>query len=258
MGLTHSLARVIDETLIMPGFSPTHVPSTLAAKLDLMHLFEQAHWIVQAVMLVLAVMFVVCLYIIIYKRLYVGRAATESTRFIEAFWKSRDIEQIYKQAQALRHSPISQMFVAGYTELAKLHSDEQLKDDREGNLANIERSLRRAQLHETTKLESMVPFLATTGSAAPFIGLFGTVMGILFAFMDLSKPTEAGKPAQATLEKVGPHIAEALFATAMGLVAAIPAVMAFNYFMRRIKVLRSEMETFESDYLNIIKRHFLR
>jgi biopolymer transport protein TolQ len=245
----------------MPGFSPTHVSSTLAAELDIPHLFEQAHWIVQAVMILLAVMFVVCLYIIIYKRLYIGRASAESGRFMEAFWKSRDIEQIYKQAQALRNSPISQMFIAGYTELAKLHSDEQLKDDREGNLANIERSLRRANLHETTKLESMVPFLATTGSAAPFIGLFGTVMGILFAFMDLSNPNPldpAKKAAAATLDKVGPHIAEALFATAIGLVAAIPAVMAFNYFMRRIKVLRSEMETFSQDYLNIIKRHFLR
>ena len=218
-------------------------------------------------MVILAIMFVVGVYIIIYKRLYMGRAISESNRFIEAFWKSRDIEQIYKQAQALRNSPISQMFVAGYTELAKLHSDEQLKDDREGNLANIERALRRSMTHETTKLESMVPFLATTGSAAPFIGLFGTVMGILFAFMDLSSkpnpndPVAMKKAAQAgaaTLDKVGPHIAEALFATAIGLVAAIPAVMAFNYFMRRIKVLRSEMETFSQDYLNIIKRHFLR
>jgi len=99
----------------------------------------------------------------------------------------------------------------------------------------------------------MVPFLATTGSAAPFIGLFGTVLGIMFAFVEISESTGA-----ATLKVVGPHIAEALFATAIGLVAAIPAVMAYNYFMRAIRVLRSEMETFEHDYLNIIKRHFLR
>src|SRR5690242_21470512 len=245
----------------MPGVSPTHVALTLAANLDIAKLFNQSHPIVKVVMILLAIMFVVGLYIIIYKRLYIGRASAESQRFIEAFWKSRDIEQIYKQAQALRNSPISQMFVAGYTELAKLQSDEQLKDDREGNLANIERALRRSMTHETTKLESMVPFLATTGSAAPFIGLFGTVMGILFAFMDLSKPdpnNPAKKAAAATLDAVGPHIAEALFATAIGLVAAIPAVMAYNFFMRRIKVLRSEMETFEQDYLNIIKRHFLR
>ena len=239
----------------MPGFSPTHAVWALAANLDIERLFEQAHWIVKGVMILLAFMFIVGLYIIIFKRMYIGRAAGESSRFLESFWKSRDIEQIYKQAQALRNSPISQMFVAGYTELAKLHSDPALKDDREGNLANIERALRRSQTVETTKLESMIPFLATTGSAAPFIGLLGTVIGILFAFLDIAESKEASA---ASLKTVGPHIAEALFATAVGLVAAIPAVMAYNYFQRRIRVLRSEMEMFEQDYLNIIKRHFLR
>ena len=235
-----------------PGFR-IDAASALGANLDIIRLFKSAHWIVQVVMVVLAIMFVIGLYIIIYKTMYIRRATTESTRFTDSFWKSRDIEQIYKQAQALRNSPISQMFVAGYTELAKLSSDETLKGDREGSLASIERALRRAQTVETSKLDSMISFLATTGSAAPFIGLLGTVMGILFAFIEISEATGA-----ATLKVVGPHIAEALFATAVGLVAAIPAVMAYNYFTRRIKVLRSEMETFEHDYLNIIKRHFLR
>ena len=236
----------------MPGFSAA---STLAANLDIARLFNQAHWIVKGVMGLLALMFIIGLYIIIFKFMYVRRATTESTRFTDAFWKSRDIEQIYKQAQALRNSPISAMFIAGYTELAKLASDEALKGDREGNLSNVERALRRSQNVETLKLESHVPFLATTGSAAPFIGLFGTVVGILFAFLDIADSKEASA---ASLKTVGPHIAEALFATAIGLVAAIPAVMAYNYFQRRIRVLRSEMETFEQDYLNIIKRHFLR
>jgi biopolymer transport protein TolQ len=229
--------------------------ATLGVSLDVLELFGQAHWIVKCVMILLAVMFIVGLYIIVYKTMYIQRAASESARFTESFWRSRDIEQIYKQAQSLRNSPISQMFVAGYTELAKLASDAALKDDREGNLGNIERALRRAQLVETTKLESMVPFLATTGSAAPFIGLFGTVIGIMFAFIDIANSKEASA---ASIKTVGPHISEALFATAIGLVAAIPAVMAYNYFMRRIRVLRSEMDTFEQDYLNIIKRHFLR
>lgn len=239
----------------MPGISPTRAAWCLAANLDIPKLFDQAHWIVKGVMVLLAVMFVICLYIIILKRLFIGRAASESQRFNDAFWKSRDIEQIYRQAQGLRHSPLSQMFVAGYTELAKLHADPKVKEDREGNLANIERALRRAQTVETTRLESLVPFLATTGSAAPFIGLFGTVIGILFAFLDIADSKEASA---ASIKTVGPHIAEALFATAVGLVAAIPAVMAYNYFQRRIRVLRSEMEMFEQDYLNIIKRHFLR
>lgn len=240
----------------MPGFSPTHAAWSLAATLDIPDLFDKSHWIVKGVMILLALMFAIGVYIIIYKRMYIGRASGESARFLESFWKSRDIEQIYKQAQELRNSPISQMFVAGYTELAKLHSDPQLKDDREGNLANIERALRRAQNFEAMRLESMTPFLATTASAAPFIGLFGTVMGILFAFVDIADPKKSSSAA--SLKTVGPHIAEALFATAVGLIAAIPAVMAYNYFQRRIRVLRSEMEMFEQDYLNIIKRHFLR
>ncbi len=238
----------------MPGFSPTHAVQSLAANLDVASLFNDAHWIVKGVMLLLVLMFVIGVYIIIYKVMYIGRAQGESARFLESFWKSRDIEQIYKQAQALKNSPISQMFVAGYTELAKLHADPQLKDDREGNLANIERALRRAQTVEATRLESMTPFLATTASAAPFIGLFGTVLGILFTFFEIADP----KNASASLKTVAKPIAEALAATAVGLVAAIPAVMAYNYFQRRIRVLRSEMEMFEQDYLNIIKRHFLR
>jgi biopolymer transport protein TolQ len=234
----------------MPDLSTILVTSAAeGGDMDLLSLFQQAHWIVKGVMVLLALMLLLCVYIIIFKAGYLARAKRESDQFAESFWRSRDIEQIYKQAQALRNGPLSQMFLAGYTELAKLSSDERLKDDREGNLANIERALRKAQTSETTKLESMVPFLATTGAAAPFIGLFGTVMGILFTFQVIKKGV--------TIDTLGPKIAEALFATAVGLVAAIPAVIAYNYFVRRIKVLRSEMESFEHDYLNIIKRHFL-
>jgi biopolymer transport protein TolQ len=222
-----------------------------AGSTDMVSLIKQAHWIVKVTMALLTGMFLVGVYIIIYKALYIRRASVESVRFNESFWRSRDIEQIYKHAQMLRNSPISQMFVAGYTELAKLNADDRMKNDKEGNLENIERALRKAQTVETTRLESMTPFLATTGSAAPFIGLFGTVIGIMTAFQSISGQGNA------TLDTVGPHIAEALFATAIGLVAAVPAVMAYNYFVRRIRVLRSEMETFEQDYLNIIKRHFL-
>ncbi len=220
--------------------------------MDIATLFGHAHWSVKAVMLTLVIMFFVGIYIIIFKTMYLRRAASETAQFNEAFWRSRDIEQIYKTAQQLKNSPISSMFVAGYTELAKLSSDDNLREDREGNLANIERALRKAQTTETTKLESMVPFLATTGSSAPFVGLLGTVVGIMLAFQEIAGKGSAG------LDVVGPHIAEALFATAIGLVAAIPAVMAYNFFMRRIKVQRAEMEMFEQDYLNIIKRHFLR
>lgn len=218
---------------------------------DIVSILQHAHWIVLAVMFVLAAMFLVSVYIMIYKSLYLRQASKQSMEFLDSFWRSRDIEQIYQRAQGLDRSPISQMFTAGYTELAKITADDRLRNDREGNLDNIHRSLRRSQTSATTRMESMVPFLATTGSAAPFIGLFGTVVGIMLSFQEI------GRTGNATLQSVGPHIAEALLATAIGLVAAIPAVMAYNFFARRIKVMRSEMETFEQDYLNIIKRHFL-
>ena len=193
-----------------------------------------------AIMVILAFMSVFCWYIIGFKYLYLRRATKESELFGDSFWRSKDIEQIYKNAQALQHSPVSAMFLAGYTELAKLSADDPNARDREADLENVQRALRKAQSGETTKLESMIPFLATTGSAAPFIGLLGTVWGILLVFQQIN-PDEAVK-----------------LGTAVGLIAAIPAVMAYNYFTRRITVQISEMENFEHDYLNIIRRHFLK
>jgi len=104
-------------------------------------------------------------------------------------------------------------------------------------------------MSESSKLERYVTFLATTGSTAPFIGLFGTVWGILMAFNKLQGAT------QATIQVVGPDIAHALVATAIGLVAAIPAVMAYNYFNAKIRLLNVEMENFSADFMNIVKRH---
>lgn len=221
--------------------------------LDTWTLIQQASPTVQVVMLLLAAMSVIGWYIIGYKLFFVRRAARETEQFTDSFWRSRDIEQIYKHAKALRHSPVSAMFLAGYNELAKITGDGQ-PAQREGrdSLDNIVRALRKAQAAETTKLESKISFLATTGSAAPFIGLFGTVWGIMNSFREI------GAMKSATIAVVAPGIAEALIATAIGLVAAIPAVMAYNYFVRRIRVQVSDMETFEQDYLNIIRRHFLK
>ena len=220
--------------------------------LGIWSLVEHSSPVVKGVMALLAIMSVAGWYIIGYKYLYVRRAARETELFVDSFWRSRDIEHIYKNAQALRASPVSSMFLAGYSELAKLSSDPGMSRDKDADLDNILRSLRKAQTTETTRLEAMIPFLATTGSAAPFIGLFGTVWGILISFQAFAEETSV------TLQNVAPRIAEALLATAIGLVAAIPAVMAYNYFVRRIRVQVSAMEIFEQDYLNIIRRHFLK
>jgi biopolymer transport protein TolQ len=147
------------------------------------------------------------------------------------------------------------VFRAGYTELAKLQKrrQENAGDAGEaflGDIESIERALDRAKLMAVTEMESRVPLLGTTASAGPFIGLFGTVWGIMNSFRNI------GSKGAANLATVAPGIAEALVATAIGLMAAIPAVMAYNYLSRRIRVISAEMETFSSDFLNIVRRRF--
>lgn len=212
--------------------------------------------VVKALILVLVVMMLVSWFIVGAKLVRLFQATSETRKFLRLFWAEEEsgtwaperIESVYAQIKSLSHSPLAKVFHAGYVELARLTSG---SVSREGVLDNIERSLRRSSTTEMTKLESLLPFLATTGSTAPFIGLLGTVLGILEVFHQL------GGTGDASLGAVGPKIAEALFVTAIGLFAAIPAVMAYNYFLRRVRVMEAEVETFGSDFLNIVKRHFL-
>src|SRR3990172_4219634 len=144
---------------------------------------------------------------------------------------------------------------AGYVELSKLTaapkgSREEAMSEQLGGIENVERALKRAAASEVTHLEATVPFLGTTASAAPFVGLFGTVWGIMRAFNDIYQMGNAN------LATVAKPISEALVATAFGLAAAIPAVVAYNYFVSRIRVLDSEMTNFSNDFLNIVRRHF--
>jgi biopolymer transport protein TolQ len=225
-----------------------------SGKLDILSLVLQASGVVMGVLCLLGLFSLISWYIIGYKFYYLHKAQSESEEFLENFWKSKRLDAIFQTAEDLKRSPISQMFKAGYIELSKIKGSENASNQASwlGDMQSIERALERARTNELTHLESMVPFLATTGSAAPFVGLFGTVWGIMNSFRSI------GEKGAANLATVAPGIAEALVATAIGLMAAIPAVIAFNYFVRRIKVLTSEMEAFTNDFLNIIKRHFFK
>jgi len=208
-----------------------------------------------ATLLVLAAFSVVSWAVIFSKFRSLRRAQGESVNFLETFWQSKRLDAIYQMSDKLPQSPLAQIFRSGYIELAKLKKQQEAGTGEKsmgelGGLENIERSMRRASLAELTQLEALIPFLATTGSTAPFIGLFGTVWGIMKSFQDI------GKMGSANLATVAPGISEALIATATGLLAAIPAVIAYNYFTAKIRVLGSEMENFQADFLNIIKRHF--
>lgn len=211
------------------------------------------------VLVLLVVFSVACWYIIGYKYFYLRRAQQQSNQFLDLFWRSKRLDGIYKSVEDLPYSPTGQVFRGGYIELSKLHGgqddDENGQErmrDRLGDLESVERALDRAITEETTHLESMVSFLATVGSAAPFVGLFGTVWGIMNSFSAI------GAKGSASITVVAPGMAEALSTTAVGMLAAIPAVVAYNYFVQRIKELNSEMETFASEFLNITKRHVLK
>jgi biopolymer transport protein TolQ len=223
---------------------------------ELIYLIVEASAIIQAVIAVLFFFIFACAFIIVYKYIQIRRAQRQTIHFLEVFWESKRLDEIYQTADDMKQSPISQLFKAGYIELSKLKGakgdESQASETHVGDIENVERALRRASTSEITHLESLVPFLATTGSTAPFVGLFGTVIGIMIAFMQISATGAAG------MDVVSQGISEALIATAIGLMAAIPAVIAYNYFLRRIQVLSSEMENFSSDFLNIVKRHFLK
>ncbi|MBL9043115.1 MAG: MotA/TolQ/ExbB proton channel family protein [Myxococcales bacterium] len=233
-------------------------PPPPGKELDLFQLVLSSGGVVLFVLFLLIAFFVVTTFVIGFKGYQLVLATRETDQFLDTFWQVKRLEKVYDKAKILRRSPVAALFRAGYLELARLTKKREAGDaaaggnsDAESDLENIERALRRAAIAETTSLESLTPLLATVGSSAPFIGLFGTVWGIMDAFRSI------GSRGTANLATVAPGIAEALIATAIGLVAAIPAVMAFNYFARRIKVLSGEMDTFHNDYLNIIKRNYL-
>jgi biopolymer transport protein TolQ len=230
---------------------------TAGSLAEMLRLVTQASPIVKGVIWLLVFFILACVFIIVYKFIQIGRAQRQTQRFLQVFWVSKRLDEIYQAAEDLSRSPISQLFKAGYIELSKLKGakakEEERKDETHaGDIGNVERALRRASTSEITHLESLVPFLATTGSTAPFVGLFGTVIGIMISFMQISAEGSAG------MDVVSQGISEALIATAIGLMAAIPAVIAYNFFLRRIRVLSSEMENFSSDFTNIVKRHFLK
>jgi biopolymer transport protein TolQ len=210
-------------------------------------LIWSADFIVQMVLLGLLFMSMACWAIILQKFVRLSSASRQSRKFLDLFWGSKRLDAVYEKCGSYRKSPVAEVFRAGYQELAKIQAQpEGKRADAEGNLT---RTLRRATSTQRTNLERYITFLGTTGSTAPFIGLFGTVWGILRAFQKL------GNAGQATIDVVGPDIAHALIATAVGLAAAIPAVIAFNYFNSSIRVLDTEMDNFSADFLNIVKRH---
>jgi len=232
------------------------LPSTLLGEVDLVGLLSASRGIVLGVVIILLTLVALTIFVIVYKLIHISLAQSQSIAFLDRFWESKRLDDIYKVAENLKSSPLAAMFRAGYVELSKIKKGRGGQEpnatmhEKVDDTTNIERALGRARVSEMTKLENLLPFLATVGASAPFIGLFGTVWGIMEAFLNIAA---AG---QAELGEIAQPIAEALVTTALALASAVPAVVAFNYFNRRLKVLSAEMSTFGSDYLNIVRRHF--
>jgi len=196
--------------------------------------------------------------IIFYKFYQIYLARRGSQRFARAFWDTKNLSSIYAVSLEMNTSPLAQVFRAGYQELMRLNgsSEQSNPPDRSaatgaGGIESVELVMRRVMREQSRWLERALTFLATTGSTAPFIGLFGTVWGIMNAFQGLSTVQSS------SLQAVAPGIAEALIATAVGLAAAIPAVMAYNHFRHQVRLLAADMELFAAEFLNIARHRFL-
>lgn len=218
--------------------------------------------IVQLVLICLLFFSVVSWAVIFLKYRMLGKARKENGIFLELYMKSSKLSEVFAASKKFVYSNVSEVFRAGYAEQINLNKF--LKESPsvlEGaasttlelrGIDNIERAFNRATALEIGKLESALGFLATTGSVCPFIGLFGTVWGIMDTFRGI------GAKGSATLAVVAPGISEALIATAAGLAAAIPAVVFYNYFQNNIKFMAMEMDNFVSEMLNILERHNAR
>jgi len=186
---------------------------------------------------------------------YIRKSFKESAEFTDIFWQCRNLADAFSKAKALRSSPVARIFITAYMEMARSDGKDkkkmQIKRTQSSYLqiiGSIKRSLNRSIGVEVRRLVQLVPFLATAGNISPFIGLFGTVWGIMGTFHGI------GLSGSASLAVVAPGISEALIATAAGLAVAIPSVIGYNYFTDRIRVLDSELQSFSSDLLNIMER----
>ena len=212
-------------------------------------LILNASLVVQLVMLILVVASVVSWTMIFNKRLLLKHSKIDADKFEERFWSSEDLSPLYNRITAGRYEPsgMEKIFEAGYKEFSRLQKQEGI--DPEAILDGSQRSMRIAMNKEVDHLETNLSFLATVGSTSPYIGLFGTVWGIMNSFQAL------GTVQQATISMVAHGISEALVATAMGLFAAIPAVIAYNRYSNDVERLINRYDNFLEEFSSILHRH---
>ncbi|MGF1762913.1 protein TolQ [Aliivibrio kagoshimensis] len=220
----------------------------MTGELSILDLFLQASLLVKVVMLILLGMSIVSWAMIMKRSKVLAQAAEYTERFEDKFWSGIDLSKLYKEVSARKESITGseQIFYAGFNEFARLRRVN--GSSSEAVMDGTDRAMRVAVSRAVDELETNLPFLATVGSISPYIGLFGTVWGIMHAFIAL------GAVKQATLAMVAPGIAEALVATAMGLFAAIPAVIAYNRLSTKVSKLEHNYAMFMDEFSSILHR----
>jgi biopolymer transport protein TolQ len=236
----------------------TAVSATTGFGSDIIKMVLHAGLVVKLILLILILFSIVSWAIILAKYRLFRRAKQETAYFLDLFWETKELKSIYKECADLLFSPVANLFRAGYSELVRMKKIQGTPGPQNGDtsmdgLADyVERSLKRTSLSQGSRMEKALSFLATTGNTAPFIGLFGTVWGIMESFQVI------GQKGSASLAVVAPGISEALIATAAGLFAAIPAVIAFNYFSNQVSEMKSEMDTFAADFMAMVERQIFK
>jgi biopolymer transport protein TolQ len=222
----------------------------MSGDLSILHLVVQASPVVQLVMALLLAASLMSWAIIFGKRTMVRQARSEAERFENSFWSGGDLTALYRSIESRGGATgMESIFEFGFREFARLRQQEGTADLL---LEGARRAMRVAQLKEIDRLEQSLATLATVGSTSPYVGLFGTVWGIMSAFTSLSNVQ------QATLASVAPGIAEALVATAFGLFAAIPAVIAYNRYADQVSRLEMRYDAFMEEFSTILQRHATR
>jgi biopolymer transport protein TolQ len=236
------------------ALAATHSAIKIGMKMDAWDLIWNAGLTVKFVLLMLIVFSIMSWAIILTKHIQLTKMGFANNNFLDVFWKSTSLDTIFNEFEQYKTSPLANVFRAGYLELQKIAASRTQEKETFAlsGLDNVSRALRKASDVEIAKMEGRTGFLATVGSTSPFIGLFGTVWGIMGAFQNI------GNSGAASLAVVAPGISEALIATAIGLAAAIPAVMGYNYFVGKFRKQDLEISNFNADFLNIIKRNFFK
>jgi biopolymer transport protein TolQ len=225
-------------------------PKAMTPTLSTWTLISDAGPFVKLILLLLLAASVVTWAIIYLKWKVIRNSTAQNKSFVELFWNSSSLDEIHQKLDGFPDSQIAKVFSSGYRELRKLPVQNGTSEGTP-EIANITRAMNRTHGIEVDELEKYVDWLASTASAAPFVGLFGTVWGIMSSFQNI------GAMGSASLAVVAPGISEALIATAMGLGAAIPAAIAYNTLVNRMKKISLDVESFSQEYINMIQRSLL-